>query len=82
MPIVLVATVLDGQCTTNRVGYQWSWLLRWQGDYNFANGVGSYIGGEITILPMVLALMVPDAQCTTNGVGSYIDGWNIDNFLF
>ena len=52
MLMVLVATVLDGQCTTD--------------------GFDSYVGSEITILPMELTLTVLDAQCTTDGVGSYI----------
>ena len=52
MLMVLVAMVLDGQCTTN--------------------GVGSYIGTEITISLMELGPVVPDGQCTTNGVGSYV----------
>ena len=50
MLMALVATVLDGQCTTD--------------------GVDSYVGSEITILPVGLTPTVLDAQRTTDGVGS------------
>ena len=65
MPMVLVATVPDGQCTTNGVGSyvegeitisSMVLVLTVPDDQCTTNGVGSYVGGEITKSSMELAL--------------------------
>ena len=81
MPMVLVATVPDGQCTTNGVGSyvegeitisSMGLVLTVPDAQCTTNGVGSYVGIGITKSSIGLALTVPDDQCTTNGVGSYV----------
>ena len=65
MPMVLVATMPDGQCTTNRVGsyveseitiFSMELALTVLDAQCTTNGVGSYIGKGITISSMVLGL--------------------------